>query len=93
MENSMAMVDTAERSGVGIPPGKRYGKRYQRQYQLQMQDEDNQRVTIESNYLVKVTAWGDYLHKQWFWGRIIDVDQDYEVVKVWPKNRVLNKGE
>jgi len=83
MENILAKMDLAGKTHREVHSVKRAYTNYPRRYQLQMEDEDGQKVTIQSSYLVKCSAIGEHLYRQWFWGKILDLDDHGKVVKMW----------
>lgn len=67
----MALMDTKDR----------------RRYQLQMADKSGQKLTINSSYILKLQSLVEYLMKQGFEGRIIDLDNDGELVEQLRKKK------
>jgi hypothetical protein len=93
MENASTMRDLAGKTHREDHPVKRAYTSYPRRYQLQMEDEDGQKVTVQSSYLVKCSAIGEHLYRQWFWGKILDLEDHGRVVKIWPKGWASAGGE
>lgn len=59
---------------------------YQSRYLLRMQDEYHQHALIHSDYIVKLIVIAQHLHKQGYWGQIIQMVPGPKVMLVYPLN-------